>query len=202
MLIAVNGRSRKFVLTLVIIRIMEVTASLNNLRKSPRKVRLVAEVIKGLDVKEAESQLNFLAKGSAPNFGKLLKSAVANAENNFGFDKDNLFVKDVIVNEGAKLKRWLPRAYGRAGLVLKRTSNVEIILDEKIKGKGRKKVERPEIKEVEPEKVKKELRKQGVEVKEKAGEWAKKESEREFQEKKKPAGAGRWFRKMFRRKSM
>ena len=71
-------------------------------------------MLSGLDVKEAENQLKFLIKGSTPNFEKLLKSAVSNAENNFGLSKDNLYVKNIAVNEGTKLKRWLPRAYGRA----------------------------------------------------------------------------------------
>ncbi len=118
---------------------MQVSAKLNSFRKSPRKVRLVAKMLRGLEVKEAENQLKFLIKGSVPDFEKLLKSAIANAENNFGLDKDNLFIKDIIVNESVKLKRWLPRAYGRATLVLKRTSNIEMVLAEKVEGKGRKK---------------------------------------------------------------
>ena len=80
---------------------MQVSAKLNNYRRSPRKVRLVARrASSGLDVGEAENQLNFLIKGSAPDFEKLLKSAVSNAENNFGLDKDNLYIKEIIVDEG------------------------------------------------------------------------------------------------------
>src|SRR4030042_5252637 len=101
---------------------MEVKASLNNLRRSPRKVRLVADLVRGLDVRNAQNQLDFLVKGSSSEFENLLQGAIANAENNFGLSKDNLYIKDVIVNEGAKLKRWLPRAHGRASLILKRTS--------------------------------------------------------------------------------
>ena len=73
---------------------------------------------------------------------------MANAETNFGLDKNNLYIKDIIVNEKTKMKRWLPRAHGRASLLLKRTCSVEIILDERVKGKGRKKVVKQEIKDV------------------------------------------------------
>ena len=75
---------------------------LKSLRKSPRKVRLVSSVLKGLDVENAQSQLKFLVKGSVPYFEKLLKSAVANAETNFGLDKNNLYIKDIVVNEEDK----------------------------------------------------------------------------------------------------
>jgi len=206
---------------------MEVKAQLNNLRRSPRKVRLVASALRGLDAKEAENQLKFLVKGSAPDFEKLLKSAVSNAENNFGFSKDNLYIKDVIVNEGTKLKRWLPRAYGRASLILKRTSNVEVVLAEKVEGKDRKKVEKAQtIKDVRPEKIKKKAEKGEEEEKEPAyarasvGEEEKREAmkekeparfesrselggEKEFSdEKRKTTGARGFFRRVFRRKSM
>ena len=85
---------------------MLVSAKLKSLRKSPRKVRLVSNMLKGLDVEKAQNQLKFLVKGSAANFEKLLRSAVANAETNFGLDKNNLYIKDVVVNEKTKtLKR-------------------------------------------------------------------------------------------------
>jgi large subunit ribosomal protein L22 len=194
---------------------MEVSAKLNNFRKSPRKVRLVAGLLRGLSAKDAQNQLKFIIKGSALNFEKLLKSAVSNAENNFGLDKDNLFVKDVIVNEGAKLKRWLPRAYGRASLILKRTSNIEIIVAEVVPGKGRKKVVKQEIKEVKgkPEIAKKEKEKT-EEIKEpafakaSAGKEEKKEvikerEEKEFIDEKKKAESSKGFlKRVFRRKSM
>lgn len=183
---------------------MEVKAKLNNLRRSPRKIRLVAEMLRGLDAKEAENQLKFLVKGSAPDFGKLLKSAIANAENNFGLDKDNLFVKDIIVNEGTKLKRWLPRAYGRASLILKRASNIEMVLAEKVEGKGRKKIEkREEIKDVKQEETEREKEKGEEEKREKKKELIKEKVEKEFlDEKKKATGARGFLRKVFRRKSM
>ena len=191
---------------------MQVSAKLNNFRKSPRKVRLVAGMLKGLSAHDAQNQLKFIVKGSTPNFEKLLKSAISNAENNFGLDKENLFIKDVVVNEGAKLKRWLPRAYGRASLILKRTSNIEIILEEKVEGKGRKKIEKKqEIKDVKSEDLKK---KENEDKKEKkpariatqsvaGGEIVKEREEKEFIDDKKKAEKSKgFFRRVFRRKSM
>jgi large subunit ribosomal protein L22 len=117
---------------------MQVSAKLKNLRTSPRKVRLVANFIKGLDVSEALNQLEAQVKKSNPVIKKLLDSAISNAENNFGLDKDNLYVYSAKVEAGATLKRWMPRAFGRASTILKRTSQIEIILEERVEGKGRK----------------------------------------------------------------
>ena len=103
------------------------TARLKHLRMSPRKVRLVANLIKGLNVAEAEKQLKFLSKRAAGPILKLLNSAVANAKHNLGLDKELLFVVNVIVDSGPSLKRQRPRAMGRASQILKRTSHVTII---------------------------------------------------------------------------
>jgi large subunit ribosomal protein L22 len=180
---------------------MLVSAKLKSLRKSPRKVRLVSSALKGMDVEKAESQLKFLVKGSVPHFEKLLKSAVANAEENFGLDKNNLYIKDVIVNEKTKMKRWLPRAHGRASLLLKRTCSVEIILDERVKGKGRKKVTKQEIKDVKKADVDEKIGKE--EVKEAKKEVIKEKEEKEFVDEKKKAAESKGFlKRVFRRKSM
>ncbi len=117
---------------------MQVSAKLKNLRTSPRKVRLVANFIKGMDVSEALYQLDAQVKKSNPVMKKLLESAINNAENNFGLDRDNLYVYSAKVGAGATLKRWMPRAFGRASTILKRTSWIEIILEERVEGKGRK----------------------------------------------------------------
>jgi large subunit ribosomal protein L22 len=180
---------------------MIVSAKLKSLRKSPRKVRLVSDMLKGLDVEKAQNQLKFLVKGSVPHFEKLLKSAVANAEINFGLDKNNLYIKDIIVNEKTKMKRWLPRAHGRASLLLKRTCSVEIILDERVKGKGRKKVVRQEIKDVKKADVEEKIGKE--EVKEAKKEIVKEKEEKEFVDEKKKAAESKGFlKRVFRRKSM
>jgi large subunit ribosomal protein L22 len=112
---------------------MEVKASLKYLRISPRKTRLVVNLIKGLPVKDAEAQLRGLSKRSSQPVLKLLKSAVANAENNFQLDKNNLYIKTARVDEGPTLKRWRARARGSAFPIKKRTSHIFIILDEKQK---------------------------------------------------------------------
>lgn len=113
---------------------MQITAQLNNLRIAPRKVRLVIGLIKGKDVKVAQQQLNFLVKRSSAPLSKLLQSALQNAENNFGLLKDNLVVKDIIVNEGVKLKRFRPKAMRQAGPIQKKTSRIKIVLEEKVPG--------------------------------------------------------------------
>ena len=193
---------------------MLVSAKLKSLRKSPRKVRLVSSALKGMDVEKAQSQLKFLVKGSVPHFEKLLKSAVANAETNFGLDKNNLYIKDIVVNEKTKMKRWLPRAHGRASLLLKRTCSVEIILDERVKGKGRKKVVKQEIKDVkdikdikkiEPEEKigKEELKPSSSSGREEKKEVIKEKIEKEFVDEKKKAAESKGFlKRVFRRKSM
>ncbi len=121
---------------------MKVQARLNNYRKSARKMREVAPVINGLDVIEAEWQLEHLKKGCAQDLKKLLLSAVSNAQNNHGLDKDNLFVLEMVAQEGRTLKRWRPRAHGRAAPILKRSCHVILTIEEREEGKGRKKVER------------------------------------------------------------
>jgi len=113
----------------------DVKAQLNNLRIAPRKVRLVSELIKGLPVMRAISQLAFSKKRSALPIMKLVNSAVSNASNNFNLDKDNLYVKEIRVDEGPALKRYMPRARGRAALIKKRTSRVTLILKEQEKSK-------------------------------------------------------------------
>ena len=117
---------------------MKVISSLKNLRISPRKVRLVADSIVGMDANVALVQLRHVLKKTSTPMEKLLKSGLANAENNFGLDKDNMFIISILVGEGARLKRWLPRAQGRATLILKRTSHIKLELEERVEGKNKK----------------------------------------------------------------
>lgn len=109
----------------------KVTAQLNNLRIAPRKVRLVADRVRGVQVTEAIGMLEYDMRKTAQPMQKLLKSAVANAQNNFKLKESNLYIVDITVGEGPTLKRWRPRAYGRASQILKRTSRVSIVLSEK-----------------------------------------------------------------------
>lgn len=100
-------------------------AQLKYLRISPRKIRLVADVIRGLNTVEAEQQLKFSSKKSAKHLLKLLKSAIANAG-----DASNLFISEIKVDSGPTLKRWRARAMGRAAMIRKRTSHITIILEQ------------------------------------------------------------------------
>lgn len=116
---------------------MKVHATLTNLRIAPRKVRLVTHSIVGVDARESLLQLSKQVKKSSQPIYDLLKSAMANATNNNGLDLANLYVFEIRVGDGLRLKRWLPRAFGRATPLLHRGSNVTIILEEKIEGKNR-----------------------------------------------------------------
>ena len=109
---------------------MEAFAKLRYLRQSPRKVRLVADAIRGLAVLKAESKLKFAPQSAAVPLLKLLNSAIANAEHNFQMKKDNLFIKEIRVDQGPALKRWKSRAFGRASGIRKETSHIIIVLGE------------------------------------------------------------------------
>lgn len=111
---------------------MEVKASARSIRISPQKVRLVIDVIRGKKVKDAQTQLRFMKKAAATPVLKLLNSAIANAQNNFKLDVSNLFVKTIFANEGVTIHRWTPKAMGRATPIRKRTTQIEIVLDEKV----------------------------------------------------------------------
>jgi large subunit ribosomal protein L22 len=105
-------------------------------RQSPYKMRLVIDQIRGKDVNEALGLLAFSKKHAAKQITKTLKSAVANAEQaaratNSALDVDSLYIKHAIINEGPKLKRFMPAAQGRATPIQKRTSHVEIVVSER-----------------------------------------------------------------------
>jgi len=107
---------------------MEIKAKIKNLHIAPRKVRLVAHLIKKMSIAEADQQLQFNLKLTANPLRKLLQSAVANAVNNFHLKKEDLIIKSITVNEGFVLKRWKPRAMGRATQLKKRSTHVVITL--------------------------------------------------------------------------
>ncbi len=109
---------------------MQAVAKHKTARISPQKVRLVADQIRGKNVAEAITLLQFSPKKGADIVSKVLKSAAANAENNFGADIDELKVEAVQVGQGPTLKRFRARAKGRGTRILKRTSNIEIIVKE------------------------------------------------------------------------
>ncbi len=105
---------------------MRVTATAKFIRISPRKVRLVTALITGKPVEEAAAILRFLPNAAARDVAKVLKSATANAENNFNLAADRLTVVSAVANEGPTLKRFRPRAQGRTFSILKRTSHITV----------------------------------------------------------------------------
>ena len=107
------------------------SATLRGLSMSPRKTRLVIDLIRERDVESALNVLTFSRKAAAQPISKLLKSAVANADLRGGFDLDKLYVKTAFVNEGTTMRRYRPRAQGRATRVRKRTSHVTVELAER-----------------------------------------------------------------------
>jgi large subunit ribosomal protein L22 len=114
----------------------EITAQLNNYRQSPRKVRVVANAIKGKFAKEAKNRLDFITKRATGPLHKLLNSAIANAKN-LGVSIDNLWIKSLTVDAGKILYRRRPVAHGSAHPIHKRTSHVKIVLVEKINNKSK-----------------------------------------------------------------
>ena len=128
---------------------METKAKAKFIRTSPRKIRLVADLIRGLDSSEALTRLKFTNKAAALILIKLINSAVANAEENYKLKKDNLFIKEIKVDGGPTLDRWMPRAFGRATPIRKRTSHVNLILAEKVP------TDAQEVKKIVEEKKKK-----------------------------------------------
>ena len=109
---------------------MEVRARLRFVRIAPRKARLVADLIRGKGSEEALNILTFTRKAAAKILVKLLKSAIANATQKKTVDIDRLYIKKIAVDQGPTMKRFQPRALGRATTIRKRTSHITIVLDE------------------------------------------------------------------------
>ncbi len=103
-------------------------------RIAPRKVRLVVDLIRGKQIGEAVAILRHTQKAASPVVEKVLKSAVANAEHNYELDINNLVVSEIYVDEGPTLKRFRPRAQGRASAINKRTSHITVVVSEKKEG--------------------------------------------------------------------
>lgn len=128
----------------------EVKAKLRNYRQSPRKVRLVADLIRGKKVEKVISDLKYINKKVSLVIKKLVESAIANAKHNNKLKEEDLFLKTITVDEGASLKRFKPGARGRAFPFKRRTSHITVTLAEKI---------------IEPEKVKVKTKSEKVESK-------------------------------------
>ena len=106
-----------------------VTASARDLHLAPRKIRLVTNVIKGMNANDAMVQLQHLNKKGAPMVAKLLRSAMADAKNNFSLDVDHLFIKSITADMGKVLKRYFPRARGSAFVIRRKLSHVNLVLE-------------------------------------------------------------------------
>ena len=191
----------------------QITAKLSYLRISPRKVRAVAGLLKGLDVDSAQAQLKYLARRPASPLLKLLDSAVANASHNSGLDKNYLYIKELTVNEGMKLKRYKPKGFGMAMPLQKKTSHIRIVLDELPEARKKKKEEMlGKMKTFEPakiteepkEKIKREVKAESKPAVKKPA-FAKASADKEEARGKKKGtfgGIGSLGRRLFRRKSI
>lgn len=107
---------------------MNARAQAKHVRQSPYKVRRVLDLVRGLPVDEARVVLDFTNRKAAVSIKKVLDSAIANAEHNFALDAEELYVQQAYADEGPTLKRWRPRARGRATKIRKRTSHITIVV--------------------------------------------------------------------------
>jgi large subunit ribosomal protein L22 len=110
---------------------MEVRAVAKNIRRSPQKVRLVADNVRGRSVREALAILSLMPHAAARDVYKVVKSAASNAENNFELDADDLYVHRIYVDEGPTLKRFKARSHGRVAPRLRRSSHITAVVEEK-----------------------------------------------------------------------
>ncbi len=110
---------------------MEARAIVKHVRITPRKVQLVANLIRGKKIDEALAILKYTPRAAAPIIEKLVRSAMANAENNYGMNVDDLYISEIYANQGPIMKRYRPRAFGRAAAIKKRTSHIGVVLKEK-----------------------------------------------------------------------
>ncbi|MDQ2809550.1 MAG: 50S ribosomal protein L22 [Chloroflexota bacterium] len=110
---------------------MEVRATAKFIRSSPRKVRLLLDVVRGKSVTEAVAVLRFMPQAAARDVLSVVKSAAANAENNFQMAPDDLFITSIYANEGPTFKRFRAKARGQGTRILKRTSHITVVVDER-----------------------------------------------------------------------
>ncbi len=141
--------------------ISEVVAKARFIKISPRKSRLIVSQVRGMNTQAALDYLKFANKAAVRPIVKLINSAIANAGNNFQIDKEDLYIKKIVANDGPVIKRWRPRAHGRATMIRKRTSHIDLVLGVKSgskqkSNKDKKEGKKNEVKLVRPEEIKKE----------------------------------------------
>ncbi|MBC2576387.1 50S ribosomal protein L22 [Peptostreptococcus canis] len=110
---------------------MEARAIAKTVRVSSRKAGQICDLVRGKDVKEALAILKFTPRYASEIVAKVIKSAAANAENNHEMDADKLYIAKIVANQGPTMKRFMPRAQGRATAIRKRTSHIEVVLKER-----------------------------------------------------------------------
>ncbi len=110
---------------------MEAKAIARFVRIAPRKAQVVIDLVRGKNVDEALTILKFTPKSASTIVEKVVKSAVANAENNYNMDRDSLYIAEIYANQGPTMRRFRPRAQGRATTIRKRTSHIGVVLKEK-----------------------------------------------------------------------
>lgn len=110
---------------------MEVTAKATRVRISPRKARLVVDMVRGKKVNDAIEILKFVPNRAAVDVEKLLKSVAANAENNYDLDPDDLWIKEIYADDAPQMRRFKPRARGRVGRILRRSCHLTVIAEER-----------------------------------------------------------------------
>lgn len=175
---------------------MSVKAKLKYLREAPRKVRLVADMVRGKKVKEARIILNFTTNKAARIIGKLLNQAASSAKNNFQLDEEDLFISKITIDGGPILKRFRPRARGSAYAIQKKTSHITLILDSLDKNSGQTVVAKEKGEKSSEEAKKEVIAEKTQELKKSAKPRIKPENE----SKKKPQ-ADQAKRKIFRRQT-
>ncbi|MEA3273598.1 MAG: 50S ribosomal protein L22 [Patescibacteria group bacterium] len=184
---------------------MQVRARLKNFRMSAKKARLVADLVRGENFIDARAQLQHLKGKMAEPLLGLIDSCAANGLHNFGLEKTNLYIDKIEVGEGTVMKRWRPRAHGRAYPIFKRACHIEVILDEIEAGKGRVKVKKQKAKTLtykELQKITSQADKMLSKQQEKKQKEKKQEQGKQQASKGKGSGAERAISKIFRRKSI
>ncbi|MEK7169416.1 MAG: 50S ribosomal protein L22 [Patescibacteria group bacterium] len=179
----------------------QVKVKLNHLKIPPRKVRILADVIRGLPLQEAEAKLMMSPRRPKEALIKLLRSAAADAKNNFKLDVSELFIKEIRVDQGPKSKRWTPRSRGSASLIEKKTSHVTLILGLLPNGKAPRFTIEIKKKEKKDETTKKHKHEKAEDSESKSAPEKPKEKETAKAEVKASAKSG-LFKKMFQRKSI
>jgi len=169
-------------------------AKLNYLHIAPRKVRVVAGLLRGLSVNEAEAQLLVNPRRPSVALLKLLRSAVSSAKHNSQLNPENLFIFEIRVDGGPMLKRYMPRAMGRATPIQKKSSHITLVLAESDK------LASPRFKIVKAEKISK--REKAERVKKTKGEKGERGEKEKELEKSKPQEKPGFMRRIFRRKSI